>query len=352
MRKKVLIGGGGTGGHLYTAIALSELFTEKDMDVLIIGSSYGIESRILKKYDFKYILLPVYGFMGKKIFYKLKSVFSLLYATIRVFLIILRFKPQAVIGVGGFVSFPVVFAAFMLAKKRAILEQNSIPGKANKLLSHISNMIFVNFPQTKNYFKCDVEVVGNPVRKSTSCTERRDFLHNGTLHLLVLGGSRGAHSINEAMMEFARMYVKTKKKEIFVVHQTGREDYEKVKKSYEMLNLSWEVYGFIEDMGRVYEKSDVVLSRAGASVISEIACVGLPAIFVPFPHAVYHHQYINARYAEETGGSITIKDSKLNGKVIDGIISSMDKDRLLAMSKGIRKLYNNQSIEKIYHWIS
>jgi len=350
MHKRVLIGGGGTGGHLYTAVALGEFLKEKGMEVLIVGSSHGIENEILNKYDFKYILLPIYGFMGKKIFYKLKSAFSLLYATIRAFLIILRFKPQAVIGIGGFVSFPVVFAAYILSKKRAILEQNSVPGKANKLLSHISNMVFVNFPQTKSYFKCNVEVVGNPIRP-LSCTKRRDFLEGGILHLLVLGGSQGAHSINEAMIEFAKICAKNKKRKIFVIHQTGKKDYEMVKKNYEMLNLSWQVYDFIEDMGKVYERSDMVLSRAGASVISEIACMGLPAILVPFPHAIYNHQYINAKYVERTGGSITVEDSKLNGKIIDEIVFNMDKERLFSMSRGIRKLYNNR-IEKIYHWIN
>ncbi|MCD6223436.1 MAG: undecaprenyldiphospho-muramoylpentapeptide beta-N-acetylglucosaminyltransferase [Deltaproteobacteria bacterium] len=351
MHKKVLIGGGGTGGHLYAIIALSKFLMEKDVDVLIIGSSFGLEKKIFEKYDFKYYLFPIYGFMGKQIFHKLKSAFSLFYSTIKTVLIIFKFRPQAVIGVGGFVSFPVVFAAFILNKKRAILEQNFVPGKANRLLSHISNRVFLNFPQTKNYFKCKVEVVGNPIRKSISHLKKEEFLYQGILHLLVFGGSLGAHSINEAMMEFAEIYKKNKKREIFVVHQTGKQDYKKVKRYYEKLNLSWKVYDFIEDIGKVYEKSDIVLSRAGASTITEIACIGIPVIFVPYPHAIYNHQYINAKCVEEIGGAVTVKDSKLNGKIIDDIISDIDKDKLLSMSKNIRKLYNNQNIERIYHWI-
>ncbi|WP_025270130.1 undecaprenyldiphospho-muramoylpentapeptide beta-N-acetylglucosaminyltransferase [Hippea sp. KM1] len=340
--KNVVLTGGGTGGHLFAALEFAYFLKKRGYNPIIIGSVYGIENRVLKKYPFEYVLLRSKGMMGKGLKEKLLNSFANAGALLRSIGIVKRVKPDFCVGFGGYVSLPVMLACVVLKKRSAILEQNSIPGKANRLLSRLVDLVFVNFDYTQRFLMNSI-VVGNPTRIKTKRIERS---FEGRLRIGVVGGSRGSRSINNAMIELSKFDI-----DIDVIHQTGIEDYKRVKEAYGKNGKDWRVVDFIEDMESFYSNIDFIICRAGASTLSEIACAGLGSILVPYPYAIYDHQYHNAKYFLDNKASIIIKDEDLSGKTLHTFISSLTADRLKAMSENAFGLCRRDACEKMLGYL-
>jgi len=347
MRNSIIISGGGTGGHLFASLAFAQYTKQIGYNPIIIGSVWGIENKILPKMEFEYFLLNTKGFANKKVLQRIESIYKFFKATLEAVFIIKKTKPLFVVGFGGYTTVPIIAAAKLTKNKKAILEQNSIPGKANKLLSNISDVVFVNFRQTKSYFnRRKVFITGNPTRNSIYIKNRT--FQNKNLVIGVMGGSRGAKSINDAMAEFAQI----SDKNIRIIHQTGETDEARMKQIYKDMHPDWEVHSFIDNMEEFYKKIDFIICRAGASTLSEIACAALGSVLVPYPYAIYNHQYENAAIFEKQGASIVVEDKNLSGKLIKSIVSSLSIDKLKTMSNNAKILCKRDSCEKMIDILS
>ncbi len=337
--RNVVLTGGGTGGHLFAALSFAEFLRGRGYNPVLIGSDYGLEKKILPRYDFEYYLLKSRGIAGKSSADKFKGAFGVAGAYFKSLRLLGNIKPDFTIGFGGYVSFPVVLASTTRGIKSAILEQNSYPGKANKILSKLCDFTFVNFEITGRFFENAI-VVGNPTRIKIKNFERKI---KEPFVIGVIGGSRGSRSINNAMVELSNFNVNFK-----VIHQTGDEDYEKVKSAYQMNKKDWEVHKFIDDMEDFYKSIDFILCRAGASTLSEIACASLGSILVPYPYAIYNHQYFNAKVFEDSKAAIIVEDRNLTGKKVLSIISSLTADEIFEMSTRAKNLCKPDACKKMF----
>ena len=336
---KVILTGGGTGGHLFAALAFAEYLKEKGFKPVIIGSQYGIEKEVLKKYPFEYYLLSSKGIAGKSIKEKLKGAIFTSKAFFSSYRLIKRIDPIFCVGFGGYVSLPVMLSAVILRKKTAILEQNSIPGKTNKILSRLVDITFVNFPTTAQYLKNAI-TVGNPTRIKFKNIKRKT---KDRITIGVIGGSRGARSINNAMVELSKYELN-----IDVIHQTGKDDFERVKKAYRENKKSWQVFRFIDDMESFYASIDFIICRAGASTLSEIACAGLASLLIPYPYAIYNHQFYNAKYFKDNDAAEIMLDEDLSGKKLYSFILSLSAKKVKEMSENAKRLCKEDSCEKMF----
>lgn len=337
--KNIVLTGGGTGGHLFAALAFARFLKGKGYNPILVGSDYGLEKRILPLYDFEYYLLKSRGIAGKGLVEKVKGFFGVSQAFFESLKLISKTKPVFTVGFGGYVSFPVVLASVTKGVRSAILEQNSIPGKANRVLSRLCNFTFVNFEVTKRFFKNAI-VVGNPTRikfKDFKRTIKKPFI------IGVIGGSRGAKSINNAMIELSDFNTNFK-----VIHQTGDRDYERVKSAYKKNKKDWEVHRFIDDIESFYKSIDFIVCRAGASTLSEVSCAALGSILVPYPYAIYNHQYFNAKVFADAHAALILEDRDLTGKKILSIISSLTVDKLQEMSENAKKLCKPDACERMF----
>ncbi len=344
---RVLIAGGGTGGHLYPGIAVAEEIYRQDRssEVLFVGTQQGIEARILPKEGYKLETIPAGGIANKKIALKLISGVKMLRGFIRAISILRRFNPDVVIGVGGYASVPMLSAAAMLRFPTIIMEQNLFPGLANRVLSHMVKRVVVAFDGSKKYFKRNVEVLGNPVRKGIiGCPHKKtnDFV------IFVFGGSQGARTINKAVVDSLE-YLKKEASTISFLHQTGEKDLEWVKDSYKKAGISAEVKPYIYNMEEAYNKADIVISRAGATSIAEISACGRPAILIPYPFAAHDHQKQNAEYLKSIGSAEIILESDLTEKIIAEKITYFlyNRDKLKDMAEKSAGIYRKTAASDI-----
>ena len=344
---RCVIAGGGTGGHLFPGLAIAEAFTEREMgnEVLFIGTEGGLEARILAEGRFPLRTIPVRPLLGRSWSARARALGILPRSIWEARNILKDFRPHVVLGVGGYASGPALVAAFLLRIKRAIHEQNLVPGMTNRLLRWFSQQIFVSFEETKEYFpKPKTWVTGTPVRKeflsSMSTGEARAARRTGSsFTLFVFGGSAGAQRINRAMVEALTSF-DTIKPSLKIIHQTGRDDFEQVSKSYQGKGFDALVRPFFEDMVSCYEESDLVVCRAGASTIAELAVCGRAAILVPYPFAARQHQLINARKLVELGGARMIRDQELSGpSLAKTVLHFYDhREELTRTEEAIRRL--------------
>ena len=325
---KVLIMAGGTGGHVIPGITIAKALKKEAVEVCWLGTQNGLESTLVPQADIPIKFVNISGLRGKHFTSYPLAPLRLIYAFIQSFLIIKKFRPDCVIGMGGFVSGPGGFAAKVLGIPLFIHEQNAIVGTTNKILSKLARKAFQAFP---NVIKNAVQT-GNPMREelvNIAPPEKRLQNREGAIQLLVLGGSRGAVAINQVMPEIAKHF----KDKVNVWHQTGTLDFEKTKSSYE--NKETKIEAFIHDMEKAYAWADLVICRAGALTVSELATVGLASILIPYPYAVDDHQMHNANQLVEKGAAILIKQNELTGKTMQLALSNFieNRKRLLEMSK-------------------
>ncbi|MHB8482005.1 MAG: undecaprenyldiphospho-muramoylpentapeptide beta-N-acetylglucosaminyltransferase [Nitrospiria bacterium] len=316
-KMRIVIAGGGTGGHLYPGIALAKAFQNrlKDAQILFIGTEKGIESKIVPGEGFTLKTIEVEGWVGKKRMILLKTLIRFPKSLAQSYRLMRTFEPDLVIGVGGYASGPVLMMAVFLKIKRIILEQNVIPGLTNKILGYFVHQIFGSFEGSKAYFpRRKFFFSGNPVRKEILTIRARK--EPGELTILVFGGSQGAHSINQAVVEALDHLKKETRFSVQWIHQTGPADFQWVKEQYEARKIPANVEPFIYQMARAYESADLVVCRAGATTLAELTACGKPAILIPFPFAAHHHQEKNAYFLKKMGAVEVIDQQMLNGQAL------------------------------------
>lgn len=320
---KVIIAGGGTGGHLFPGIALAESLIEKypEAQIIFVGTPKGLEAKVIPKTGYQLNFISVRGFVGKSLNEKVKSLMSLLKSMFESKNIVDSFSPDIVFGVGGYASFPIVLTASLKKIPTIILEQNTVPGLANKLLSKIVSAVAITYPETMEYFQREkTYLTGTPIRMRILEGDKQKAkklfnIEEGRITILILGGSLGARKINKAMTE-GLSYLLPFKNKIQIIHQTGESDYNWVSNEYKNLTFRATVLPFIYDMVEAYSVADLVISRAGASTVAELTAIGKASILIPYPYAAYNHQEMNARRLLSRGACELILDRELNGEVL------------------------------------
>jgi UDP-N-acetylglucosamine--N-acetylmuramyl-(pentapeptide) pyrophosphoryl-undecaprenol N-acetylglucosamine transferase len=353
---KWVIAGGGTGGHLFPGIAIAEAFVEREKvnEVLFVGTERGIEAKVLSGGRFLLRTIKAKPIKGKSFLEKVKAIWSLPTAISEASAILREFQPQLVLGVGGYASGPTLIAAFLLGIKRAIQEQNVIPGMTNRILKWFSQRIFVSFEEAKKYFpEGRTMVTGNPIRKEfLACLAagRGEMKKRGDdrFTLLIFGGSAGARRINEAMMG-ALSHLQGIKSSLRIIHQTGKEDFDSVSKSYQGKGFDAFVRPFFEDIANYYLVSDLVICRSGAGTVAELAVCGKAALFIPYPYAAHHHQLINAKKLVDLGAGKMILDEELNGRSLAEIILHLygHPEECANMEEAIQQLARPRAAEEV-----
>ena len=326
----IIIAGGKTGGHLFPGIAVAQALKEQlnHVRILFVGTGTPFEVETLSQYGFPHLAIDSEGIKGKGVWQKITAVARIPRSVLQAMQIIISFKPDLVLGVGGYSSGPVLAGARLLGTWTAIQEQNALPGVTNRILSRMVHKIFISFKETRGLPRgADIVYTGNPIRKTASLpvvpTEKPRALPGEKLILLVTGGSQGATSINKAFMEAVTLL--DDPLAYTIIHQTGRADLERVKARYRTMGVNATVQAFFHDMPEHQRSADIIICRAGAGTLSEITALGKPAILVPYPHAADDHQRYNAMALEKEGAAMMMADHDLNGKALAAAIEDLRK---------------------------
>ena len=351
---RLIVTGGGTGGHLFPGISLAQamLRAYPDAEVLFIGTERKVDKRALSDVGFETTTIKSQGIKGKKFSAILKALFQQPLALWEAAKIIRKFKPDLVFGVGGYVTGPVILAARLLGVTTCIHEQNSIPGLANKLLGYIADKIFVSLPGSEKYFPTDKTILsGNPVRDNIikASREAKPKSSQEPSTLLILGGSQGARRLNSLMLEAAENCLASLSPPPFIIHQTGGHDEDHVRRKYRELGLNARVQAFYTDMAEIYPQADLIISRAGATTLAELTVFHKPVIIIPFPYAADNHQEINGRYLVEAGAGLMFRQTDLTGEKLGLEIKRAmgDKNLLAKMAENSGKVAKPEATETI-----
>ena len=367
---RVIIAGGGTGGHVIPALAIAQQLRKQfDAEVLFIGTARGIETRLVPQAGFPLQLIQVGALKNVSLMTRAKTMFDLPRALWTAGRIVSDFRPDVVIGVGGYASGPAMLAAIRRRIPTLAFEPNVVPGFANRLVARFVSAAAVHFEETCEYFR-NAKVTGVPVREAffnlpasdnisskAAITRRESPRGESVPTLLVFGGSQGAHAINQAMIE-SLPGLRQKVPAIHIIHQTGQRDYDSVLAAYQRLGMttgeatgrsSGEVHKFIDDMPATFARADLLVCRSGASTVGEITAAGKPAIFVPFPRAADDHQNVNARALERVGAAVVVEESNLEAAYLVETIVAMLSDpvRLRRMSEAAHSLAHPKAVEEI-----
>jgi UDP-N-acetylglucosamine--N-acetylmuramyl-(pentapeptide) pyrophosphoryl-undecaprenol N-acetylglucosamine transferase len=331
---------GGTGGHVYPALAVAEQLRDWGVDVVWLGTRKGLEARVVPAAGFALDAIKVSGLRGKAILQRVLAPFMLVWAFLQSLLIMLRRRPGAVLGMGGYVSGAGGVSAWLLRRPLLIHEQNAVAGFTNRVLERFATRVFEAFPNTFPARRHALHT-GNPVRAAiiaVPAPEQRLAAHQGPLRLLVLGGSLGARAINRLLPDALALFEPTTRPQVW--HQAGSSHFDEVPVAYQNRGVEARVVPFIEDMAEAYAWADLVLCRAGAMTIAELAAVGVAAILVPYPHAVDDHQTGNAHYLCDAGAGILIQQDALSVAGLSALLKefSADRARLLRMAQAARAL--------------
>ena len=352
MQKRVVIAGGGTGGHLYPGIALAKELMRQDMNIRVsfVGTQKGIEAKILPREGFKLKTILSAGLLGKKRLSRWMSWVKLPIGTAQSMCFLINKRPNLVVGVGGYASGPLVFSAWLLRVPILIHEQNYFPGLTNKWLGKIADKVAISFKDSAKFFPKDkVTLTGNMIREEF-CQPREELPKTTQefFHVLVLGGSQGAHSINISMLEALRLLV-SKKENIHITHQTGVGDHEMVKREYEKSGLSHDVRPFIDDVAEQYRKASLVICRAGATTLAEVTACGKVSVLIPYPHAAHNHQEKNARVLDAANAGELVLDKELSGeRIAQSILRAMENPkRMQEMADNSYQLGNRDATKKV-----
>ncbi len=325
---RLVVTGGGTGGHLFPGIAVAErIMAERPgSEVLFIGTGRQVDNRVLGERPFRTAVLKCGGVKGKSVAAVLGAMFRLPLAFFQAVSLLRSFGPDLVLGVGGYVTGPVLLAAKAVGIPTCIHEQNSIPGLANKLTGRFVDRIFLSIPGSEGYFPSDrIRLTGNPVREEIMAIWDQGSGKDGPV-LLVMGGSQGAHRVNELVSEGLGEIRDQLPAGFRVIHQTGSRDEAMVRAGYAAAGIAAEVAPFITDMATVYGRADLVVSRAGATSLAEICVLGKPSILIPYPFAADNHQEYNARMVADRGGAIVLREAGLASETLGAAILRIIND--------------------------
>jgi UDP-N-acetylglucosamine--N-acetylmuramyl-(pentapeptide) pyrophosphoryl-undecaprenol N-acetylglucosamine transferase len=363
---RLLLAGGGTGGHLFPGVAIAEELRARDPDAAIqfVGTARGIEARVLPELGWNLTLIDVSGLKTVGIFGAIKGLLRLPRALWQARRAIKEFRPTGVIGVGGYASGPVVLMARLAGIATAICEQNSIPGLTNKILGRVVRSVFLSFAESKRFFAAKKIVMsGNPVRRQLMAALQapapdpqagphadREAEASRPPCVLVCGGSLGAVAVNElaagALIELA------KRTSLRIVHQTGAKGYDATLALYRAADVNAECSAFIKDMASVYRQADLIVSRAGATTVAELAIAGKPAIFIPYPFAADNHQEINAKEMAEAGAALSFRQAELTADKLLAAIASLlgDRDQREQMGQAMKALAKPDAAKVVVDW--
>lgn len=313
---KVLIAGGGTGGHLFPGIALAEEVVTRHPgnEVVFVGTERGLEARVVPQAGYPLELVPVRGLKGMGVLGLFKGLLALPMAFWRSLQILRKHRPDVVVGVGGYASGPVVLAAWLLGIPTAVQEQNALPGFTNRVLGRLVRVVFTAFEDARAHFpERKVHLIGNPIRRKLMDNYLRSHVAHERFTVLVFGGSLGASGLNKRVLD-ALQHLGERKDRLHFVHQTGKRDVEQVRRGYQEAGFSADVREFIDDMSQAYAKADLVVCRAGATTLAELTVCKKASLLVPFPFATDDHQAVNARSLVKAGAARMFREAELTGE--------------------------------------
>lgn len=329
---RFLFAAGGTGGHLYPAVAVAEEIKKikPESEILFVGTKDRIEGRVIPKLGYKFKSIWIKGFARKFNWSNLLFPFRLLISMFQSLVISMKFKPKVAIGTGGYVAGPSIWAASVMGAKIILMESNSYPGITTRLLEHYADEVHLSFDISKKYLRRQniLKVTGNPVRENLGTINKAEAKKNFGLDenkrtILVLGGSLGASSINNAIEKSLNTVIENN---LQMIWQTGKNYYGRYKK----LNFAAvKIFDFLEDMNKAYSACDLLVARAGATTIAELTVLGLPAILIPSPNVAENHQYHNAKALVDKIAALMIQDDELNSKLLETILSVINDSKKL-----------------------
>jgi UDP-N-acetylglucosamine--N-acetylmuramyl-(pentapeptide) pyrophosphoryl-undecaprenol N-acetylglucosamine transferase len=346
----ILIMAGGTGGHVFPALALARLLRAASHDVVWLGTQKGIEARVVPADKFPIEWLSMSGLRGKGALTLVLAPFKLLQSIWQALGVMRRRKPALVVGFGGFVTGPGGVAAWLTRRPLLIHEQNAVAGYSNRMLSHLARRVLSAFPKAFPPGVKD-EVVGNPVRAEIVMQEPpavRFARREGSLRLLIVGGSLGAARLN-AVVPFAVAQLERAGIALHVRHQAGERGIETARSAYAEAKVAGDVTPFIDDMARAYADADLVICRAGALTVSELAAVGVASVLVPYPNAVDDHQTFNAQFLVREGAAVLIADRDLTADKLATTLRELcaGRGKLLAMAERARLVARPRAAEEL-----
>lgn len=333
--RTALIMAGGTGGHIYPGIAVAEELRTRGWDIVWLGNPDGMEARIVAPRGYRCEWIRFGALRGKGLVRKLLLPLSLLSGFWQALGVLRRVKPDVVLGMGGYISFPGGMMAALTGRPLVLHEQNSVAGLANRVLAGVADRVLAGFPDALR----KATWVGNPVRREIAAVAgpgERFAGREGPLRLLVVGGSLGAAALNDIVPQaLARIPLGERPQ---VTHQAGRRQFAALQAAYAQHGVDGELVDFIEDMQARYAAADLVICRAGAITVAELAAVGAASLLVPYPHAVDDHQSRNAQFLAERGAAMLIAQAELDAGQLAGILRGLDRARLAGMAARAREL--------------
>lgn len=355
---RILITGGGTAGHVNPGLAIAKYIKSKvkEADILFVGTQKGLETKLVPREGFELQTIRVRGFKRKLSMDTIVTIKELFQGIMEARKVIKEFKPDVVIGTGGYVCGPVVLNAALMKIPTMIHEQNAYPGITNRILSRFVNAVAISFKESGKYFKNvkDLIVTGNPIRsevlEADRALARNNLKVNPDVQLVVVfGGSRGAEKINETVVEMAQKFYSGN--ECKIIFAPGELQYEKILESLkDKLDNNLSVVPYIYNMGEVMAAADLVICRAGALTISELTVMGVPSIIIPSPNVTANHQEYNARALEEQGAAVVILEKDLNSDLLYQQMISLikNKEHLAKMGRSAKKMGISNATEKIF----
>ena len=370
---KVLIMAGGTGGHIFPALAVADVLQNKGAEIQWLGTQKGLESRLVPEHGYAINYIDIVGLRGKGIKTLLLLPFRMFKALVQTIRVYMKIRPDVILGMGGFVTGPGGIVGWLFRKPLVLHEQNAIAGLTNKLLFRLATRVYAAFPGAFPE-NAKLDVIGNPVRKEISNLSepeerlKKRWQMDGTdkvgeqLNILVIGGSLGAMALNEQVPRALELIKKMEVMEniditkICVRHQCGEKHQQQSLKNYQALTeleshndieINTEVLPFIDDMAANYQWADLIICRSGALTVSEIAAVGIASLLVPYPYAVDDHQTANAAYLADNGAAFLIQQNELNSERLAKLIISLDKTTIVKMADKARQLSMTHAAEVV-----
>ena len=339
---RVLVAGGGTGGHLFPGIALAEEVVTRhpQNDAIFVGTNRGLEARVVPANGFVFEAIPSRGLKGMGLVKLVLGLLTIPLSFLSALRLLMRYRPDVVVGVGGYSSGPVVMAAWVLRVPTAIQEQNALPGLTNRILGRFVDVVFLTFENTRSFFpRARCEVMGNPIRKKLMDNFLQPKTTAEKFRLLIFGGSLGAKGLNQRVLD-SLPFLEDLKGSLQVLHQTGKADVAEVRAAYESKHFKATVTDFIDDMSAAYADSDLVICRSGATTIAELTVCKKASILVPFPKATDDHQAVNARALVDARAALMFRESELTGEILAKVIRELinDRPRLNAMEEAASAL--------------
>ena len=337
----LMIMAGGTGGHVYPAMAVADQLKSEGWNIVWLATEGGMENRLIAGKDYAVEVIRMRGVRGKGLLRKLLAPLQVFAACLQSLKALRAHRPNVVLGMGGFAAFPGGVTAWLLRRPLVIHEQNSIAGLTNRVLSPFARKVLAAFPSA---FGDKAELVGNPVRAEIAAVpapEQRLAGRIGPIRLLVVGGSLGAQALNEMVPQALAMLSQDTRPE--VIHQAGEKHIEVLEANYRKAGVAAETRAFIEDMAATYAWADLVICRAGALTVAELSAAGVASVLVPFPHAVDDHQTFNARYLSDNGAAVLMPQNEMTPEKLAALIQGYDRETLCAMAQRARALGKPQA---------